>query len=248
MFSNHIQSVLSTSLLFLSTVALTGPAQAADFRIDHFRCYHTEGEPIERKVALMDQFDVNGSFDTVVVRQAIRFCNPTKKAHGGVVTPINNPDAHLKMYAIEQPKVDPNRVALVNNQFGEQKIRLGQPVILATPTQKAPHEPPQRLDHFQCYRAQGEGVFRTVELIDQFTGGEVKVLDQQLFCNPGVKIHDGVTTPIDNKRDHLTCYATSVQPFQTIAKTRDQFLAEVLHVHDPDLLCVPSHKLHWEEI
>lgn len=245
----HTRRVLSTSLLLLAATTLPGLAQAQDFLIDHFRCYHTEGEPIGVTVALMDQFDVNGSFDKALVRQAVRFCNPTKKAHAGVVVPIRNPDAHLKMYSLEQFQVDPNRVVLVSNQFGkEQKIRLGQPVILAVPTQKRPHAPPQRLDHFQCYRARGEGIFQAVGLSDQFTGAEVKVLEPQLFCNPVVKIHNGVTVPIENRRDHLTCYATSVQPFEIKAETRDQFLAEVLLVHDPDLLCVPSHKLHWEEV
>jgi hypothetical protein len=42
----------------------------------------------------------------------------------------------------------------------------------------------------------------------------VQVLWPVLFCNPVIKIHGSLTTGIQNNRDHLTCYATSLRHFQ----------------------------------
>jgi hypothetical protein len=189
-------------------------------KLDHFKCYviWALGWPPNDDVFLRDQF---GEGPATVGRPYF-FCNPVQKTHKGVVTPISNPDAHLKMYSIQTygrnpfsyvpPTVDTPDQVKVSNQFGkDQELSVGQAVILATPTQKYPHQPPSGLDHFKCYVTSGSPIFETVDLKDQFQDDRfVSVYYPLLLCNPVVKTHNGKVTPVEHPEDHLVCYR--IQP------------------------------------
>ena len=239
-----------SALLLLST-----PASAQlTFRLDHFKCYITTNPPIDAQVVLEDQFDRQmKTRENVLVRRVVRFCNPVEKVRLDTVppdvTPIIHPENHLKLYRIFTDDLDlaPTRKVLIQNQFGKKTIRTFHQEVLAVPTQKlapSPHPPPQDLDHFKCYRAYGAAINKFVTLRDQFHIEEnVKVGYPFGFCNPTVKIHGGVTTPITNPDDHLVCYKITRKPFTGPVVGLNQFGQENLTVREADLLCVPSKKL-----
>ncbi|PYM11966.1 MAG: hypothetical protein DMD81_25420 [Candidatus Rokuibacteriota bacterium] len=259
--------MVSASLLFLSHSG-TGAQDALG--LDHFKCYRiVEGTPANDFVQLHDQFDVTADgvvqFEHVFVRDPVLFCNPVKKATStGQVTPIVNEDNHLKMYFIA-PTTAQTRTVLVTNQFTGTAITplvVFQPLILAVPTQKRPHGPPERLDHFKCHLVDGKSVDLPVALADQFDTERVFVGRPLLLCNPTVKIHgqtiagtdrdpalqDNVIKP-GNPDAHLVCYRVVSPPTTapTATPTRavqviNQFDKEIIKVADPILLCVPSRK------
>ena len=215
--------------------------------LDHFKCYLAQGtKSMGVTVKLRDQF---GSLEARVL-DANRFCNPVEKRRTDAagkeeVTTIGNPDHHFKFYRIEIDKEVPSRVVSVDNQFGEgQKLEVAQPRFLAVPTQKmipGDHQPPQGLDHFECYEVVGQSADLAVGLRDQFfSDPEVKVITPYLLCNPVAKTHNEQETPIQHKDEHLLCYRIEAKPFQTDVRTRDQFGDEGFAVNEADLLCLPS--------
>jgi hypothetical protein len=221
-------------------------------KLDHFKCYYVLpiGWPPNEVVDLRDQF---GGGEANVGRSYF-FCNPVQKTHRGEVTPITNPDAHLKMSYIQTygrnpfsylpPALDiPDQVE-VSNQFGEdQKLNVGQPLFLATPTQKFPHQPPSGLDHFKCYYVSGNPIFDVVDLKDQFQDDRlVSVYYPFLLCNPVVKTHNDIVTPVDNPEDHLVCYTIRPRVSYRYAYTNNQFGTELLLMRFSYILCVPSIK------
>jgi hypothetical protein len=217
---------------------------------DHFQCYRTQSQPLDVSVLLRDQFDADET--EALVLEALRFCNPVEKIHvlpggGEIVSPIRNPDAHLKFYRIETSAPMAARQVVVSNQFGRRQVfKVSEPVALAVPTQKLPHEPPEGLDHFKCYQANGESVNATVGLKDQFHASpQVRVLDPVVFCNPVEKTHGDIVTPIRNPAVHLACYNIEAEPLpESLSVTvRNQFGAEDLVVDRPEFLCVPSLKI-----
>src|SRR5262249_42034552 len=155
-----------------------------------------EGRPANDFVLLHDQFNQGTELEPALVRSPIFFCNPTVKTLStGVVTPIQHPDHHLKMYLITTHP-EPTHTVLVSNQFNSatagQQLTVFQPVILAVPTQKEPHAEPQGLDHYKCYLTRGEPINSKVILQDQFDKQkreEVAILRPVLLCNPVQKQH-----------------------------------------------------------
>jgi hypothetical protein len=74
------------------------------------------------------------------------------------------------------------------------------------------------------------------------------VLDPLLFCNPVEKTHGTVVTPIEHKEAHLTCYSMTRVRFTREVAMRNQFGVQNLVVGPPDILCVPTRKLSWQQI
>lgn len=214
------------------------------FELDHFKCYPAQAEErVAERVGLSDQFGA-GNADVIETK---RFCNAVAKIHDEKLTPIQNEDAHLEMLTIQAEGKTPSRVA-VTNQFGEdQKLDVGRAAFLAVPTKKiipGDHPFPERLDHFKCYDVVGQGEDRIVALKDQFGfEPEVVTLNPSLLCNPTKKEHNGVTTLIENPRDHLVCYdlANTEQLFD-FTLISNQFGERGLQLEKADLLCLPSKK------
>jgi hypothetical protein len=247
--------VAMTVMVFCS---LAG-AGAQDLGLDHFQCYRiTQGTPANDFVLLHDQFDVtpNGNvFEHVIVQNPLLFCNPVKKTTStGQTTPIVNENNHLELYYIA-PTTGPTRTVTVTNQFTGSALTplvVFQPFALAVPTQKRPHDPPERLDHFKCYIVQGSPVDVPVRLADQWGTHAARVGRPVLLCNPTVKVHIETVAgaagerevPITNPDAHLVCYrilTPNVSPNRAV-QVRNQFDKDVLKVAQPVLLCVPSRK------
>jgi Laminin G domain. len=95
------------------------------------------------------------------------------------------------------------------------------------------------LDHFKCYKAEGNPLNMAVDLQDQF-GVESGVLVQepQLFCNPVDKNGEGIRNPAA----HLTCYKIKADREKRDVVATNQFGEQSLEVKKPELLCVPSGK------
>jgi hypothetical protein len=260
---HRVESALVAGLTAFMMLLLPNAASAqVAFKLDHFKCYITTDDPVNQQVKLQDQFDKKidpAFYEDVLVWRSVRLCNPVEKIRldTGQVTPINNPESHLKLYRMFPDDLDlaPTRKVLIENQFGKKTIRTFDAEVLAVPTSKSfdpgVFQPFHDLDHFKCYRAYGGAVNKLVTLRDQFhTEENVKVGYPFGFCNPTVKIHGvpPVTTPITNAEDHLVCYKITQKPLPTGLPpvfTRNQFRLEQLTVQPADLLCVPSKKLKW---
>jgi hypothetical protein len=208
-------------------------------RLDHFKCYLAQDPtPWNAPVTLSDQFT---QLQTRVLN-AVRFCNPTRKIHAGVPTPVLDADAHLTIYRLNPLPPPITRDIIAANQFGEQRLRVSGPVLLAVPTQKRGHEAPRNLDHFLCYRASGTPLNLQVWLQDQFFPEVVPVTSPALFCNPTKKDHADTTTPILHPDEHLTCYLIQGQSAARTIGVRNQFGVEALPLTNGNLLCAPSKK------
>jgi hypothetical protein len=100
--------------------------------LDHFLLYNViEGPSVDVVVGLDDQF---GDQSEVLVTAPIGFGIPVQKTHDGVVTEIENPDAHLVFYQIEWGEFETN--VQVVNQFGTQTLDIEGPYLLAVPSEK----------------------------------------------------------------------------------------------------------------
>jgi hypothetical protein len=227
-------------------------AQAAP-TLDHFWCYGIQGPVHDKQISLRDQFDpADAVSPPLLLRTAVRFCNPVEKTtRAGAVTPITNPEAHLKLYLISSNALSPTRRVVVRNQFGQQGLYTFDPVLIGVPSAKNSDIPPKGLDHFKCYRAYSGALFaKVVTLKDQFTEARVRVNRAVALCNPTEKLHDEVLTPIENPKGHLVCY--TVTPIRAPERTAffnvDQFGAEKFITPGSDILCVPSEKLSFTAI
>jgi hypothetical protein len=241
---------MKTFLAAAALLILTGSAASAQdnpFRTDHFKCYRLEQatQVIPAPVRLLDQWGILQA----VVGNIVRLCNPTRKFHDGAVTPIQNPDDHLTLHQLgPQPLPLVNRRVLIRNQFGVQTLITHRARVLAVPTQKSPHGPPQNTDHFNCYAAEGQPLNVPVGLQDQFFGSRHELAQPVLFCNPAQKWHEGNVTPIGNPQDHLTCYRMTPQPFTEQRGIRNQFGEFRIETAVADMACVPTLKLAWDVI
>jgi hypothetical protein len=104
--------------------------------LDHFLLYGViEGPTVNPSVnvvvGLDDQF---GDQPEVLVTTPIAFGIPVQKTHDGVVTEIENPEAHLVFYQIEWGEFETN--VQVVNQFGAQTLNIEGPYLLAVPSEK----------------------------------------------------------------------------------------------------------------
>jgi hypothetical protein len=235
--------LLAAAVVFVSSSAFA----QAQFQTDHFKCYMPDAAtPITTAtVNLVDQF---GAQPNVKVKNIFRFCNPTVKNHGGVITPIMNPDAHLTLHRAG-PQTLVTREVKIRNQFGDQTLITQRALYLAVPTQKEPHGPAFNLDHFNCYTvSDGPAIKVPVVLTDQWFTSTHKVARPKLFCNPVQKTHNGVVTPIIHPNDHLTCYAITPVPFSKDVILHNQFGNPVFSSQRADMLCVPTDKLAWKVV
>jgi hypothetical protein len=209
--------------------------------LDHFKCYLAQDPtPWNQQVGLRDQF----TSLTTNVLNAVRFCNPTRKFHGGVFTPVKDADAHLTLYRLNPLPAPIQRQIIVGNQFGTaQTWDVSGPFWLAAPTHKQGHQQgPQNLDHFLCYRAAGPAINQQAWLQDEFVAEVVGVLSPVMFCNPAEKLHNDVVTPIEHPDEHLACYQIQGQPGNRNRFIRNQFGVEQISITNPNMLCAPSRK------
>jgi hypothetical protein len=105
--------------------------------LDHFLLYEViGGSSVNVTVGLSDEF---GYDPEVSVYEPCLFANPVRKTHGGNVTNIMNPQAHLVFYSIAGDYFE--KQVQVVNQFGPQALNVSGPYFLAVPSEKLSYEP-----------------------------------------------------------------------------------------------------------
>ena len=197
---------------------------------------------------LQDQFDPQPENRTVL--DPVRFANPADKTYLGYTTVRTNPNSHLKLYKLS-PKLGHIRKVDVTNQLSPrpQPLHVRDSTLLAVPTQKNGIGVVHDLDHFKCYECDGNPVNVFVDLTDQFhVEMGVAVLRPRYLCNPVVKVHNNIITPILYPLAHLVFYEIVGQPFVGNVTTHNQFGDEALPINPADLLGVPSVKSNIVEI
>jgi hypothetical protein len=138
----------------------------------------------------------------------------------------------------------------ITNQFGEQTLNIGNPVLLAVPSEKISWEQP--LNHFKSYVATGTPILGEVQLEDQFvTINNATVGAVALFCNPVEKTYKDVFTPMWDPKDHLTLYSLTYDEelvsFWQVTINNQFGNGQWLGIGGPVFLAVPTGKLtpHW---
>jgi hypothetical protein len=102
--------------------------------LDHFKLYWVlEGEPVNKVVALQDQFDIEEAGETKVSFPFL-FGVPVKKEYRGEVSPGYNEEAHLMIYRITPRLWEQARG--VRDQFVARDLTFLQRVLLAVPSVK----------------------------------------------------------------------------------------------------------------
>ena len=118
----------------VNTLTVTGVVAEPHSLLDHFKCYAAEGTPVNVQVTLEDQF---GHEPQVRVGLPRLFCNPVDKNDAGII----NDSAHLTCYRIRGSETQ--RTVSIQNQFGEQSLRVQEPRLLCVPSEKisvVPHK------------------------------------------------------------------------------------------------------------
>lgn len=217
------------------------------FQLDHFKLYEVQPLPAAgHKPTLRGQFD--DVAQTVEIYNLRQFANPVSKNGEG----IKNPFAHFTVYDFGTPVPDPPRWVKLENQFGGQEIVIDLALFLLVPAYKIEKglEPPEKLDHYKCYRViKGEKVGKVVSLKDQFVSeDEVLVLEPVFFGVPVVKRYNNQIHEINNEKEHLTIYRIVPRKVDVTKGFKDQFLSDKLEFRNSFALAVPSLKLDWKKV
>ena len=149
-------------------------------------------------------------------------------------------------------ELSPHLRVFTQDQFGPRTLEAVGARVLLVPTQKLVGGLgfPTRLNHYWCYDVTGAPVDTTVTLADQFGSDTVQVEQPEYFCNPVVKVHNGVTTRIEEKQVHLTCYdIKGPQRTESIkAPILNQFERDTFTITSWDILCVPAEKISFSPV
>jgi hypothetical protein len=130
-FGQQTLTVSNPVLLAVPTQKVWWPACDPPVGLDHFLLYKATGPVLNVTVNLADQWHVEPE---VVVLAPVYFANPVQKTHNGVVTGINNTDAHLVFYKIVGEPF--NTAVVVNNQFVSNcTLNVTEPYLLAVPSE-----------------------------------------------------------------------------------------------------------------
>jgi hypothetical protein len=115
--------------------SLQGPPTTTPSDTQHYKCYRVEERPrlTEETVDLVDQFGTM----RVVVRRAELLCNPTRKERAsGEVVVAPRPAEHLVCYGINEQAPFAPRFVFTRDQFGSQRVRVVDPLVLCVPSTK----------------------------------------------------------------------------------------------------------------
>jgi hypothetical protein len=209
-----------------------------------------------RTVFVRDQF-LKFIKDTTVRLDSIHYLsNPTRKivfdATGSDTFNVVDTTDHLSWYRATGKGLLKGLHVVFQNQFQTDTIRIDRVRYFLLPTRKFPHQPPDRLDHYEAYRIKNPRAFaRPIELQDQFDladprGPElINSLVPRYFLTPAQKQIPGqLPEPTYDTVTHYVAY--EIHPSRRmphIRDTEDQFGIHILQVDSSELLLVPTNKL-----
>lgn len=223
-------------LLVLTLVCfLFAHAQAQWPNENHYKVYNLDPpQTFTGDIHLFDQF---GGYD---VNQLVleKFANPVEK-NG---EPIIFHETHQTWWGVDL--IGTGWIVEVDNQFGNQIWRVGDPRYLVLPARKYEPGPLLQNNHYLAYEAFGDPVNLPVHLVDQFSSIDVIAMEPVYFLNPVEKVTpDGEVYPILDPEAHLACYRIEPpMPYDILVMAFDQFGDWEFIVVDHDCLCVPSWK------
>jgi hypothetical protein len=221
--------------------------------LDHFLLYEVAPIQVSEGVNLHDQF-TDGDYEQFLVNTPLYFANPVQKTDAaGLVTEIQNPEAHLVFHELSGQLHYYQQVQIVNQFGGCTFSEVEGPWLIAVPSEKTnfvPVEPaPAVLDHFMCYWVGEDMVLPqwpgVVYLEDQLCAVAAEVGTPWGFFNPVEKWHDRVTTPISNPDYHLLAYDIDYEekPQYWQVEVNNQFGVQTLMVYGPVALALPTQKI-----
>lgn len=160
----------------------------------HQQCYSMNGNPLNRRVAVQNQF---GSQELTVLN-AVRLCVPSlkKELPRGSFKTIRASERidHQACYRVDpvtgvrdSGKGKPRRL-LTKDQFRRERVRMGQIKLLCAPTDKNGEGMDHPVDHLACYAIEGKRAGRRVKIRNQFERTRLKVPRPSMFCVPSNKI------------------------------------------------------------
>ncbi|MEX0832268.1 MAG: hypothetical protein WD276_00105 [Actinomycetota bacterium] len=159
----------------------------------HHVCYAKTGSDSNQQVVVRNQF---GS-QRLDVNEPRRVCVPSKKREVGhpfrdILVPID----HQQCYNIEPlsplHRRGPIGRVRLRDQFGEERVRIGQPVQLCAPAEKF-HDPntfeiQHPTAHLVCYEIQDAFDPVTVYVQNQFENKKLRVRRPVMLCVPSAKV------------------------------------------------------------
>lgn len=225
--------------LAINGFAQQGATDFDDLQLDHFKVYRVQPYTVFYRVELMGQFD--GGPKKASLRSLDFFSTPVAKDRGVIL----DKQAHLTWYRLRQRESEPERTVVIENQFGRQKLQIGDPVFLLVPAEKKEGGSafPKQLAHFKTYRVlSGVSPGRSVRLADQFDTQNSGVGRPVLFGVPVTKTHGDEVFKAENEAAHLTFYRIRRKGYTINRKVTDQFDTRSLAIYESRLLGVPTRK------
>jgi len=163
----------------------------------HLQCYGSGGRPLNRLVAVQNQF---GS-QRLLVKSPRRLCVPSEKrivrrGQTRGFPRIQVPVDHFQCYAVKRRSrlwaVNPVRSVKLSDQFGRRGARVGEAFQLCAPAQKRWKGRVTRLQHpvkhLVCYRIDRRNVARRAQIRNQFERRIVLTRRSVALCVPSNKL------------------------------------------------------------
>ena len=243
-----LHTVGSVAFVAVIAVAITAapshgqPPDDVVFSINHFDVYDVPNTvPSVGPVQLRDQFGTSQH----LTGDVHWFGLPTNKNFEGVV----DPRAHLLWRRLLDSEIDPIRPVVVQNQFGDQTLEVGDAEYLLIPALKNSGPsgenplPEDTHDHYKCYQAAGDPISREFTYENQFEAGSDATLAPAYLCNPAEKTTESGVTPIRKPTEHLVCYFVRFGTTTELSLVAfDQFGQWNIALQSRKMLCVPSLK------
>lgn len=125
-----VQTILTGRAKFIAVPTQKEP-HGPPSNLDHFNCYAvTQSNPVNVTVGLSDQWFPS----THRIARPLLFCNPARKIHNNIETPVLHPNDHLTCYRMAPVPFD--RTVQLHNQFGDPIFRSNRADLLCVPTLK----------------------------------------------------------------------------------------------------------------
>ncbi len=158
-------------------------------KLAHLTCYATTSSDLNREVVVRNQF---GS-QRLMVHKARRLCVPSDKRElqdpwKARTTEID----HFQCYGVTAVtgllRYGPIGKVRLEDQFGVQTVRIGDPLQLCAPVQKNTTPSLHVVKHLVCYAIGGQPLDRRVQVRNQFEKTRLTVRDPVSLCVPTDKV------------------------------------------------------------